>query len=124
MLPDGPTFRLAVLIVDGGARVTSDDNGGADTFALPLPHNGQVVQLGNQHGGATLVGGLVFTDDPSATYLELLRTNGLRYRTELTSVGAHPDTRFAALFVPSGEFVSASLLDVSGQVLDTTRFDR
>lgn len=120
-LPDGVDFTLAVLVLADGVQVTGQ-NGGRTVLHGPLPADQQVQLVGAGSGETSLLGALAVTSDPTARYVEVLRSNGLRYRAELTATKAHPETRIGAVLVPEAEVVSGSLLDADGRVITTTTF--
>lgn len=117
--PDGVAFKVSVLVLADGVKVTGQ-NGGQTVLNGPRPADQQVQIVSSGGNGSPMrFGALAVTSDPAARYVEVLRSNGLRYRAALTATRAHPETRIGAVLVPEGELVSGSLLDAGGRVLAT-----
>ena len=114
-LPDGTDFTVGVVVLADGVKVRGAN--GSSTSGIPATGNHLLLFGDSDSAGRTLTGPFAISSDPAARYVEVLRSNGLRYRAELTATKAHPGSRIGAVLVPQAEFVSASLLDADGNVL-------
>ena len=114
-LPDGTDFTVGVVVLADGVKVRGAN--GSSTSGIPATGNHLLLFGDSDRTGRTLTGPFAISSDPAARYIEVLRSNGLRYRAELTATKAHPGSRIGAVLVPQAEFVSGSLLAADGRVL-------
>ena len=113
---DGPAFNVDLAVVADVIRVQARQTGadGFSTLAVPKPGDTSFQLVGGDAGG---LGTVVATTRPDGAFLEVLRSDGIRYRSPLTTLAARPDIRLGVLLVPADEFVSAALLAADGSVL-------
>lgn len=108
----GVTSAVDVAVAAGVARYSGTDDAGGIPIDLAAA-DPQVHQWADPRGD----GVLAITADTSATALLVTTTTGERYVVGLVSVPARPDVRFAAIVIPPRTFVSADLVDATGNIL-------
>ena len=114
-LADGTSYETSFVVLTSAVRIQAGAGaqGGFYTLNLPMSVDPALQPISDDRfSGVTVV-----TQRSDAASLRVLRSNGERYTTPLTSAAAHPNVRFAAILFPAHQMYGFELLAKDGSVI-------